>query len=154
MTGRLVAATSVIAMAAVAASVASATIGKECLANPVRNGKVKVGPFTGEIVPEYDIVDGRFRLHVGFYRDRTTGLSQKIPWFVKYDDRAQVGNTLVITGTRRFPTPARTFKQKFYGAGGGKAVFPSSLAPPASGCWRLRFKSGRASPSMTVLVRN
>lgn len=145
---------STVCLLVVASSIASAAASEECLANPVRNGKVKVGPFVGLIAPEYDVVNGRFRLHVGFYRDRTTGLSQKIPWFVAFDDRARVGNTLIVTGKRLFPAPARTFKQKFYGAGGGNAGFPTNISPPASGCWRLTFKSGRVSPSLTVLVRN
>lgn len=105
----------------------------KCPAALVRNGKVKVGPFTGLIAPQYDVVNGRFRLHVGPYREKTTGLSQKIPWFVHHVERARVGNSLVVAGTRLFPPPARTFKQTFPGAGGGRAVFPSNISPPSEG---------------------
>ena len=36
----------------------------------------------------------------------------------------------------------------------GKNVFPSNIAIPKAGCWRLTFRSGEASGALTVLVRN
>jgi hypothetical protein len=53
----------------------------QCAATPVRGNVVKAGVFTGYIAPRYDVVGGRFRLHVGEYRDSAIGLSQKIPWY-------------------------------------------------------------------------
>jgi hypothetical protein len=53
-----------------------------CLATPVHGNVVRAGPFVGYVVPLYDVVNGRFRLHVGEYRNPATGLSQKIPWFI------------------------------------------------------------------------
>lgn len=47
-----------------------------CLATPVQGPNVKAPPFTGRVAPEYDVVDGRFALHVGPLRDPVTELSQ------------------------------------------------------------------------------
>src|ERR1700754_4108426 len=116
-----------------------------CSAQKVSGRVVKVGPFRGGIVSRYDVVDGRFRLHVGGHRDKATGLSQKIPWFVPM--RAGSQPRLLVTGTRLSPS-RRTFRQRF-----GRAeypgqdrerryVYPSIISPPAAGCWRLRFQSG------------
>lgn len=139
--------------AGVYASATGATLSSaECPAALVRNGKVKAGPFTGHITPRYDVVDGRFRLHVGPYRDRTTGLSQKIPWYISPEFRA--GNSLVVTGTRLVPAPARTFKQTFAAAGGRGHIFPSTISPPSAGCWHLKFLSPPVHGSLTVLVRD
>ena len=125
-----------------------------CLATPVHGDVVRAGPFTGYIVPQYDVVKGRFRLHVGAYRNPSTGLSQKIPWFVPL--RYRVGGSLVITG-RRLGTATRTFRQEFQRAGSSstpdKYVFPSSLSPPSAGCWRLTLRSGSARGTLTVLIR-
>ena len=90
-------------MSLLAALVASAT----CLATPVHGDAVRAGPFTGYIVPQYDVVNGRFRLHVGAYRNRATGLSQKIPWFVPRS--VPVKGSLVVVG-RRLGSVKRTFK--------------------------------------------
>lgn len=128
-----------------------------CSAQPVSGSVVKVGPFRGMIVPQYDVVDGRFRLHVGGHRDQASGLSQKIPWFVSM--RAGSQPRLLVTGTRLSPR-RRTFHQRF-----GRAeypgqdrdrryVYPSNISPPAAGCWRLRFQSGTIDAHVIVLVRS
>lgn len=150
--GGIAACVAVCVTVGVFSSVAGASSYASCAATPVRNGEVKAGPFTGLVVPEYDVVAGRFRLHVGPYRDRATGLSQKIPWFSATN---RVGNRLVVTGSRLHPTPARTFKQTFVsaiGGGGSGVVFPSIISPPSSGCWRLKLQSGRVSSFLTVRV--
>jgi hypothetical protein len=87
----------------VAALLASAT----CLATPVHGDAVRAGPFTGYVVPQYDVVNGRFRLHVGAYRNRAAGLSQKIPWFVPRS--VPVKGSLVVVG-RRLGSVKRSFK--------------------------------------------
>jgi hypothetical protein len=118
---------------------------------------VKVGPFRGMIVPQYDVVDGRFRLHVGGHRDKATGLSQKIPWFVPM--RAGSRPRLLVTGTRLSPS-RRTFRQRLRRAEfpgqdqERRYVYPSNISPPAEGCWRLRFQSGTIDAHVIVLVRN
>jgi hypothetical protein len=128
-----------------------------CSAQRVSGGVVKVGPFRGMIVPQYDVVDGRFRLHVGGYRDKATGLTQKIPWFVPM--RAGSRPRLLVTGTRLSPS-RRSFRQRL-----GRAeypgqdqerryIYPSNISPPAAGCWRLRFQSGTIDAHVIVLVRN
>jgi hypothetical protein len=108
---------------------------------------VKVGPFTGHIAPQYDVVGGRFRLHVGSFRDKAIGLSQKIPWYAR--PGSAVGRSLVITGTRLTPRPVRSFKQEFRAAG---RVFPTIISPPSAGCWRLVFTSGSVTSTLKVLV--
>jgi hypothetical protein len=126
-----------------------------CLATPVQGHVVRAGPFVGSIVPQYDVVDGRFRLHVGVYRVPATGLSQKIPWFIprRYPVRA----TLVVLGRRlgfvtsRFRT---VLHQTWSPKDPGKWVFPSSFRPPSPGCWRLTFQSGSVTGKLTVLVSN
>ncbi len=126
-----------------------------CLSVPVDGDRVHAGPFTGLIDSDYDILDGRFRLHVGQYRDRATGLSQKIPWFLP--KRYRVGSSLSVRGTRLAP-PGRTFTEQLQEASSsdspGQHVFPSAFAPPTAGCWKLSFKTRRVTGSLVVLVRN
>jgi hypothetical protein len=132
------------------AVLASAT----CLATPVHDGKVQAGPSVGYVTVGYDVVRGRFRLHVGPYRV-PNALTQKIPWFVPL--RYRVGDTLVVTG-RRVGAPARTFRQTFARAyspdSPNKHVFPSIISPPSAGCWRLTFRSGAVTGTLTALVSN
>lgn len=123
-----------------------------CQATLVQGTEVKAGPFTGLIVPAYDVVRGRFSLRVGGMR--TESLSSKIPWFVPF--RYKVGDSLVISGRRLSPSP-RAFRQTeaiARAAGEQRGwVFPSNIDPPSVGCWRLTFRSGNAVGVLTVLVR-
>jgi hypothetical protein len=125
-----------------------------CAATPVDGGSVRSGPLTGLILRRYDVIDGRFRLHVGYYRDRSAGLSQKIPWFVRFG--ASAGRSLRLKGTRLGPR-RRTFSQVFRRADGGDAdgrsIFPSIIRPPTTGCWRLEFTTGKTTARLTALVR-
>jgi hypothetical protein len=123
-------------------------------ATRVDGSKVRAGPFVGLIAPEYDVVNGRFRLHVGPYRDRTTGLSQKILWRVSR--KADVGRRLRIRARRLPPLSPRTFRHKLRRAGGDEKQwnFPSIINPPAEGCWRLRFTSGNTTGRLVALVRD
>ena len=125
-----------------------------CPATRVDGAKVRAGPFVGLIAPEYDVLNGRFRLHVGSYRDRTTGLSQKILW--RISRQADVGRRLRIHARRLPPLSPHTFRHKLRRAGGDKKRwnFPSIIKPPAEGCWRLRFESGSTTGSLVVLVRD
>jgi len=128
---------------------------KPCLATRVDGGQVRAGPFTGGIHPDYDVVGGRFRLRVGAFRDVADGLSQKIPWSVSR--QANVGPNLRIDARRLPPLPLRTFRmnlRRVSGTGDQRRwFFPSVMNPPAEGCWRLRFKSGKATGSLTVRVQ-
>ena len=131
------------------AALAAAT----CLATPVAaNGsRVNAGPFVGYIVPDYDVVNGRFSLRVGGMRTET--LSSKIPWFLPR--RYRVGSALTVTGTRLI-RPARfvqSFDEAFSPTNPPQHTFPSIINPPATGCWRLTFRSGRATGTLVVLVR-
>jgi META domain-containing protein len=127
-----------------------------CPATRVEEDTVRAGPFVGIIAPEYDVVNGRFRQHVGIYRDRKTGLTQKIPWSVSR--RADVGRYLRIAARRLPPLAPRRFRRTFQRASGEgdrkRWFFPSNLEPPARGCWRLRFRSGSTTGSLIVLVRD
>ena len=123
-----------------------------CLATRVQGDAVHAGPFTGLIYPRYDVLNGRFRLHVGAFRDRATGLSQKIPWFLpaKY----QVGPFLVIRG-RRIAPAGGSFKVSLQEAGSSdpsQHVFPSALSPPKAGCWRLSFQTRLVQGRLVVRV--
>ena len=125
-----------------------------CPAIPVdeAGGRVRIGPFRGEIATAYDVVNGRFRLRVGGLRDPGRGLTQKIPWFAPV--RSGVGESLEVSGRRLEPTPRR-FRQRFASAGTSdtrRHVYPSILRPPAAGCWRFTFRSGRVRASAVVLV--
>jgi hypothetical protein len=126
-----------------------------CPATPVdvEAERVRIGPFRGELAGRYDIVDGRFRLHVGSYRDLETGLTQKIPWFAPRS--SDVGERLTITG-RRLYRRARPFTQRFGRAGTSSStdpyVYPSIIRMPAPGCWRLTFRSGEVTAKATVLA--
>jgi hypothetical protein len=126
-----------------------------CDAAQVHGAFVRAGRFTGAITPEYDVLDGRFRLRVGRYRDATTSLTQKIPWSISR--RADVGRRLRIDAERLPPFARRTFHLKLRrtSATGDRTrwFFPSIVRPPAEGCWRLRFRSGQATGRLTVLVR-
>jgi len=129
-----------------------ATLGAAtCLATPVSadRSRVHAGPFTGNLTRAYDVVDGRFSLRVDGMRTET--LSQKIPWSLPR--RYRVGPTLAITG-RRLDAPGR-FTQRFYEALGasGPHIFPTNIAPPAAGCWRLTLRTGPTWGSLVALVR-
>jgi hypothetical protein len=124
-----------------AASPVSGRAAAACLATRVNGTEVRAGPFRGGIYPRYDVVDGRFRLHVGAWRDRSIGLTQKIPWFLP--GKYRVGAFLIIRGRRLAPAPG-SFTVKLPEAGSydpTEHVFPSTLSPPKAGCWRLSFQT-------------
>jgi hypothetical protein len=123
-----------------------------CLATPVRGDLVHAGPFAGGIDPDYDVANGRFRLHVGAWRDRSIGLSQKIPWFLP--GKYRVGVYLVISGRRLAPAGG-SFTLRLPEAGSldpSEHVFPSNLSPPKAGCWRLSFQTRLVQGRLTVRV--
>ncbi len=121
-----------------------------CLAAPVVDSRVHAGPFTGVVnIPQNQVVDGRFSLHVG---GRT-----KMGWFLprKY---AVDESGVFVRGVRLAP-PGRTFSDPL--AEAFSADFPddqhayaSNFALPTAGCWRLTFTTGRVKGSLVVLVRN
>ena len=123
-----------------------------CLARRVEGIRVHAGPFTGLVDSRFDAVDGRFRLHVGPYRDRSTGLTQKIPWFLPRSYR--VGPFLDIHG-RRLAPPGGAFTQRLAEAGSPDSkqhVFPSTLHPPSAGCWKLAFRTRFVRGHLVVRV--
>jgi len=132
------------------AAVATAT----CPATRVRGNAVHAGPFSGQISRPWDVLDGRFRLRPGGYRDRDTGLTQKIPWFVSR--RSNVTRRLTIVGRRLGGRRGRFVMRLGRTTGVGdheRWVYPSNVAPPSAGCWRLRFTSGGVHGRLTVLVK-
>jgi hypothetical protein len=142
----------VITTAAVVGPVSQGSSRWRCAATQVRGQVVKAGVFTGYIAPSYDVVGGRFRLHVGDYRNRAIGLSQKIPWYAPVD--SGVDGHLTIAWARLAPAPTRRFTLKaptggIYPQG---YVYPTAFSPPSAGCWRLTFRSGSVTSTLEVLV--
>jgi hypothetical protein len=137
-------------LAAVAAVLVAAASTPDCAATRVHGETVRAGPFVGNIVPRYDVVGGRFRLHVDGMRDADTGLSQKIPWWVSR--RVHVTRRLVISGRRLDGSGRFRVLLRRVPGDPGHWVYPSNLSPPHAGCWRLRFHSGRVRARLTVLV--
>lgn len=131
------------------------TTAAACKAARVHGREVRAGPFTGIVVRKYDVVGGRFRLHVGEYRDRTTGLTQKIGWTLP--ERYKTGPLLYLIGRRLHDgANPRIFRQRFArawatGAPGGQ-FFASVIVPPAPGCWRLGFRTADVKGSLRVWV--
>jgi hypothetical protein len=125
-----------------------------CLAAPVHGGVVRAGPFVGYITQDYDVIHGRFRLHVGDYRNAATGLTQKIPWFISR--RYPVAATALVVGQRRGSedTFRTELHQTFSGSDSRRLVYPSSFSPPKAGCGRLTFTSGQVRGTLVVLVSN
>jgi hypothetical protein len=129
-----------------------------CLATPVRTSQtgspfVRSGPITGYVTAGYDVVGGRFSLHVGPWRVKDD-LTQKIPWYVRAN--AGAGASIVMTAVRLAPLPARRFRQTFQTGGSGYpqgVVFPSIINPPSPGCWRLTMRTGEVTASFVALVR-
>jgi len=121
-----------------------------CLAAPVQSGKVHAGPFTAAVQRPYDVVNGRFRLHVGPYRDAKRRVIQQLDWSVPA--RYRVGSRLSVTAVRLSPAPRTIFAQ-WFPASANRHVFPTLLQPSSAGCWRLTFRTGPAKGSLTVLVR-
>ena len=125
-----------------------------CPATRVDGQHVHAGRFTGAISPDYDVLNGRFRLRVGQYRDLKTGLTQKILWSVSR--QAKVGARMRIEARRLPPLSSRTFRMtlRATSATGARWFFPSIVRPPAEGCWRLRLTSGTTTGSLIVLVHD
>jgi hypothetical protein len=122
-----------------------------CLATPVRGDYVHAGPFAGGIDPDYDILKGRFRLHVGPWRNRSIGLTQKIPWFLP--GKYRVGVYLIVRGRRLAPAGGSfTVRLPEGGTEPSQHVFPSTLSPPKAGCWRLSFRTRLVQGRLTVRV--
>lgn len=126
-----------------------------CPATRLRGAKVRAGPFVGLIDRRYDVLRGRFRLRVGAYRNRRTGLTQKIPWRISRE--ADVGKRLRVDARRLQPRSSRRFQQAFRrtSAVGDEQrwFFPSIIRPPAKGCWRLRLRSGATTGGLIAFVR-
>ena len=125
---------------------------RPCVSKFVDGDWVVAGHFKGGIDRDYDVVNGRFRLQVGRYRDRATGLTQKVLWVIK--SKYSVGGELVLRG-RRLSRDKRKFTQRFEMAGQDDPsvnVFPSIVAPPAEGCWKFTLRSGRVVGRLRVWV--
>jgi hypothetical protein len=125
-----------------------------CLAAPVQAGKVHAGPFTAAVQRPYDVVNGRFRLHVGPYRDAKRHLIQQLDWTVARGSRVQ--SRLSVTAVRLSPPPRTVFAQWFPVSATALPrgrVFPTLLQPSSAGCWRLTLQTGGAKAALIVLVR-
>jgi hypothetical protein len=149
--GAVVIGVSALAGAAVSAPGPPPTGAFPCHAKWVDGQWVRAGHFRGGIDPDYDVVIGRFRLQVGGYRDRASGLTQKVLWEI--DRKYPVDGELVVRGKRLHSK--RRFTQRLPMAGNDDPsvyVFPSIIAPPAQGCWKLTLRSGRVVGRLRVWV--
>ena len=142
--------------AAVAAAMGTAASGlripSACPASPVDGSVVHAGVITGGIDPYTDVVDGRFRLHVGDVRDVATQTYQKILWSVPANRR--IGGQLVLRG-RTLYGRVRTFVQKFQYAwteDQTRRYFPSTVVPPSAGCWRFILTTGHLRNALVARV--
>lgn len=141
---------------AVSASATSSTRSSRhgvCVSKHVDGSWVRAGHFRGGIDPYTDVMpNGRFRLQVGGYRDRSTGLTQKILWMI--DSKYPVGGELVLRGTR-LSRHKRSFTQRLQFAGQDDPsviAFPSIVAPPAEGCWKFTLRSRHVVGRLKVWV--
>jgi hypothetical protein len=144
-----------VAVAAVLGGSARAKpVARTCPASPVDGAQVHAGVIIGGIDPYTDVVDGRFRLRVGEYRDLAHGIFQKILWWAPSDRR--VGGRLVVRGRTLFGAK-RTFVQRFDRAytddlADTKAYYPSTVVPPSAGCWKLTLTTGKLRNSLVARV--
>ena len=149
----------VVAVATVVAVLVGGTasgkpVARTCPASPVYGARVNAGVIVGGIDPYTDVVDVRFRLHVGEYRDLAQGTFQKVLWWAPSDRR--IGGRLVVRGRTLFG-PKRTFGQRFDRAytddpADTKAYYPSTMVPPKAGCWRLTLTTGKLRNALVVRV--
>jgi hypothetical protein len=124
-----------------------------CPASRVDGSLVHAGAIRGGIDAETDVLDGRFRLHVGEYRDLAAGIFQKILWWIP-SDRKGIGGRLVVRG-RTLYGPKRTFVQRFdraYADDTTRAFYPSTIVPPSAGCWKLTLTTGKLRNALVVQV--
>jgi hypothetical protein len=145
-----------LALVLVGSATSSARSGRRiaaaCIVSPVGGSTVHAGVISGGIAADYDVVDGRFRLHVGPYRDVERGLTQKILWWLPQSYR--VGARLVVRG-HTLSGRKRTVTQRFWEAGTSDSTrryFPSIVSPPSAGCWRLTLQTGKVRNALTVRV--
>src|SRR4051794_3766785 len=98
-------------------------------------------------------VGGRFSVYAhGF--NPVTGINEKIMWVVPKRKVHLSGSTLRLEWRR----DGRNFVQRQSGVSGSRhqrfpRIYPSILAPPSPGCWKLRVKIGRIKETMFVLAQ-
>jgi hypothetical protein len=142
----------VVVAAALGGSASGTPVAQTCPASPVDGEAVHAGVITAGIDPYTDVVDGRFRLHVGEYRDVANGIFQKVLWWAPSDRR--VGGRLVVRA-RTLYGPKRTFVQRLnraYSDDTTKAFYPSTVIPPSAGCWKLTLTTGKLRNSLVARV--
>ncbi len=119
----------------------------------MRGAEVEAAPFVGRITPAYDVVGGRFSLHVGPLRDPAIGLNQKILWVLPPGYERRIGPTLAFTGRLNGVVQYRKAVPGTTREGDRNYDFPSILAPPRARCWTLTLTTGRLRARLVVLVR-
>lgn len=102
-------------------------------------------------------VDGRVAIYAGGVNP-VTGTNEKILWTI--DPAKHVGSSLQIVGQRvrvtaigRLRAVSGSFRLKLYEAVSEQAtghLFPSIIAPPRAGCWRLTFRTGPTSARLII----
>jgi hypothetical protein len=146
------AAGALVAAGALAGAASGERVSPTCPASPVDGNYVHAGVIRGGIDTLTDVVNGRFQLRVGPYRDVTSGLTQKILWSVPAERRA---NGLLVVRGRTIYGRKRTFVQKFFQAGTEdqtRRYYPSIISPPSAGCWRLTLTTGKLRNALVARV--
>jgi len=122
-----------------------------CAATTVHYGATKVGTpwiaggttFTGHVF-YYSGIEGDGRVNRSDGLVAYAGVPGKVLWIARRPARA--GARLVVSARRLDGDGA--FTQRLPARGVGQ--FPSELALPAAGCWRLALRSGKLSTSVVV----
>jgi hypothetical protein len=100
-------------------------------------------------------VDGRAAVYAGGVNP-TTGTSEKVMWIV---DRLRLGVLRIagrrvrVTRTGRVRTARGSFRLELYEAYSEQTpghLFPSIIAPPRAGCWRLTLRTPGSSARLII----
>jgi hypothetical protein len=106
-------------------------------------------------------VNGRFALYVGA-EDPMTHATQKILWIFKSGSpaaaRLQITGVQLRLGPRRVrPLKKGRFRHRFSSATSDQTpgiLYPSYIAAPRPGCWRLQLDSGRVHAKVVAIVEH
>jgi hypothetical protein len=98
-------------------------------------------------------VDGRFAL---YEHEPDPRHDAKIMWVVPARATGRASDTLRIEwrkpGSRTYTQREGPREERSFTRLDHPRIYPSALAPPAPGCWKLRLRTGRIKATMRVIV--